>query len=380
MDMTGAPGRGPIPAARSASVSRSYRRAREGKVFLKCRGSQQVRRDGRASPDGSEVRRILGGAWRREQRSGEPGARRDHDGFMRTVRSRRWREGRQHGVVDGTRGGRSPRGSEIGHSCQSYPIWVRRFCIDGSPPCSQAFFARGHSLFGAVCGGDSALGSAPARLFTDHQLDLIPAAGRPRCVLSDARPWTFARRLVRCRWEGRHLLMAVAPTTFSGRAFSVKEVTLIGEVVQECSGLSRMELARTVCELLRWRRPNGRLKARECREFVERLDADGGLVLPDKRRGRASGSVTGVPRTAAGEPGPPLVGSVRDVEPLAFDRAGARARPASAVPGVDGTLPLPRAHGPVRRPPALSGVCVAAGPRGGRLPAVLQPGAATGEV
>ena len=110
MDMTGAPGRGPIPAARSASVSRSYRRAREGKVFLKCRGSQQVRRDGRASPDGSEVRRILGGAWRREQRSGEPGARRDHDGFMRTVRSRRWREGRQHGVVDGTRGGRSRAG------------------------------------------------------------------------------------------------------------------------------------------------------------------------------------------------------------------------------------------------------------------------------
>ena len=93
-------------------------------------------------------------------------------------------------------------------------------------------------------------------------------------------------------------------------------MTLIGEVVRECSGLSRVELARTVCELLRWRRPNGRLKARECREFLERLDADGALVLPDKRRGRVPGSVTRVPRTAAGEPGPPLVGSVHDVEPL----------------------------------------------------------------
>jgi hypothetical protein len=87
----------------------------------------------------------------------------------------------------------------------------------------------------------------------------------------------------------------------------VKEVALIGEVVRECSGLSRMELARTVCELLRWRRPNGRLKARECREFLKRLDADGALVLPDKRQGRATGSVTRVPHTAAGEPGPPLV-------------------------------------------------------------------------
>ena len=51
-------------------------------------------------------------------------------------------------------------------------------------------------------------------------------------------------------------------------------------------------------------------------EFLERLDAGGALVLPDKRQGRATGSVTRVPRTAAGEPGRPLLGSVRDVEPL----------------------------------------------------------------
>ena len=116
------------------------------------------------------------------------------------------------------------------------------------------------------------------------------------------------------------LAMTVATTRFSGRVFSAREVTLIGEIVRECSGLSRMELARTVCELLRWRRPNGRLKARECREFLERLDAEGALVLPDKRRGRALGSVTRVPRTAAGEPGRPLVGSVCDVEPLRVER------------------------------------------------------------
>ena len=114
-------------------------------------------------------------------------------------------------------------------------------------------------------------------------------------------------------------MTTVATTRFSGRAFSVQEMTLIREVVRECSGLSRMELARTVCELLRWRRPNGRLKARECREFLERLDAEDALELPAKRRGRALGSVTRVPRTAAGEPGLPLVGSVRDVEPLAVE-------------------------------------------------------------
>ena len=113
--------------------------------------------------------------------------------------------------------------------------------------------------------------------------------------------------------------MATATTRFSGRAFSAREMTLIREVVRDCPGLSRMELARTVCELLRWRRANGRLKARECREFLERLDAEGALVLPDKRLGRVPGSVTRVPRTAAGEPGCALVGSVRDIEPLVVE-------------------------------------------------------------
>ena len=118
--------------------------------------------------------------------------------------------------------------------------------------------------------------------------------------------------------------MPVVATRFSGCTFRTTELTLIRELVQDCSGLSRMELARTVCELLRWRRPNGALKARECREFLERLDARGALVLPGKRQGRAIGSVTRVPRTAAGEPGRPLVGSVRDVAPVQVELVRAR--------------------------------------------------------
>ena len=65
---------------------------------------------------------------------------------------------------------------------------------------------------------------------------------------------------------------------------------MIQELVESCGGLSRMELARTVCELLDWKRPTGKLKARECREFLERLEGEGRLELPDKRPGKPVGT------------------------------------------------------------------------------------------
>jgi hypothetical protein len=110
--------------------------------------------------------------------------------------------------------------------------------------------------------------------------------------------------------------MPVAERGFAGRSFKPKELTLIREIVNDCAGLSRMELAGTVCELLRWKRPSGSLKARECREFLEQLEARGELELPDKRVGRPVGSRTSVPVTIDGEPGERLVGTVGDLEPL----------------------------------------------------------------
>lgn len=114
--------------------------------------------------------------------------------------------------------------------------------------------------------------------------------------------------------------MRMASERLCGEELKPKQLALIRQVVAECSGLSRMELARTVCELLRWKRPNGGLKARECRELLERLERRGVVQLPEKQHGRRPGSVTRVPRTAAGEPGRPLVGSLAELEPLAIER------------------------------------------------------------
>ena len=75
-----------------------------------------------------------------------------------------------------------------------------------------------------------------------------------------------------------------------------------------------MELAATVC-LLGWKRRTGSLKARECREFLEKIQ--GGLVLPAKR---PTGKATEVPVTARGEPGARLVGTARDLGEIRLQR------------------------------------------------------------
>jgi len=101
-----------------------------------------------------------------------------------------------------------------------------------------------------------------------------------------------------------------SPSRYSGRKFTPKELDLIREVVESCSGLSRKELAQTVCELLGWKRPSGGLKAQECWEFLERLESAGVLHLPEKQRRRPVGSRTRVPVTARGDRGRDLVGEV----------------------------------------------------------------------
>ena len=113
--------------------------------------------------------------------------------------------------------------------------------------------------------------------------------------------------------------MGTSGANFSGRRFSSSELSLIQELVESCGGLSRMELARTVCELLEWKRPTGKLKARECREFLERLEGEGRLELPDKRPGKPVGTRTRIPQTERGEPSEPLEGELSEIQPVVLE-------------------------------------------------------------
>jgi hypothetical protein len=113
--------------------------------------------------------------------------------------------------------------------------------------------------------------------------------------------------------------MDMPVVAFCGRQFSSAELQLICAVIKRCAGLSRMELAHTVCELLQWQRSGGGLKARECREFLELLDSQGMVRLPSKRPTKPVGSRTRVPVSAEGEPAAPLQGKVGAFEPIVLE-------------------------------------------------------------
>ena len=72
--------------------------------------------------------------------------------------------------------------------------------------------------------------------------------------------------------------------TFCGRTFQAGELELMRQIAREFSGLGVTEIARTVCELLEWKRSSGGLKNHECRHLLERLQTEGFLQLPELRQ------------------------------------------------------------------------------------------------
>jgi hypothetical protein len=107
---------------------------------------------------------------------------------------------------------------------------------------------------------------------------------------------------------------------FSGKTFTAEEISLIREVVATCGGLSRMELANTIRELLGWTRPGGGLKGLESLALLQRLESHDLLSLPEKQKTKPVGSVTSIPHTAGGEPGALLVGQVEAFAPVVLER------------------------------------------------------------
>lgn len=99
---------------------------------------------------------------------------------------------------------------------------------------------------------------------------------------------------------------------YFGRFFSVAELKLVQEIVSEYRSLSLNEISETVCELLEWKRPNGRLKTHECRQMLERMSERGMVSLPAiLKRGPRGPRV--VELTAQSEARPMIRGSAGEI-------------------------------------------------------------------
>lgn len=68
-----------------------------------------------------------------------------------------------------------------------------------------------------------------------------------------------------------------------GREIETHDIKNIKEVVGLCSGLSREELAHTICEHLSFVTASGRHKMKACLRLLEKLDVLGEIQLPAKR-------------------------------------------------------------------------------------------------
>ena len=103
--------------------------------------------------------------------------------------------------------------------------------------------------------------------------------------------------------------------TFCGRTFRCSELELMRQIAREFSGLGVTEIARTICELLEWTRPSGSLKNHECRQLLERLQAEGLLNLPPLRQRGGKGPRRPEVSGCGAEPAS-VVCAAGDCEPL----------------------------------------------------------------
>jgi len=76
-------------------------------------------------------------------------------------------------------------------------------------------------------------------------------------------------------------MRSITSETFCGQTIRQDQVSEIAKIVATFPKLTRTELANTICELFSWKRPTGKLKTVECRQFLERLEVRGIIQLPD---------------------------------------------------------------------------------------------------
>jgi hypothetical protein len=120
----------------------------------------------------------------------------------------------------------------------------------------------------------------------------------------------------------------VESAVWGDRRVTPHELEAARQTVRLCSGLSRSELARTICEHWGWVTASGAHKVTACLKVLEEL-ADRGLVrLPGKRRMTRwnTDQACGAALTERTKPGAPVVGELSQVGAVELEVIQSRAR------------------------------------------------------
>ena len=112
-------------------------------------------------------------------------------------------------------------------------------------------------------------------------------------------------------------------TTFFGKRLTRRQIADVQEMVQACSGLSRTELAKTVCEHLHWKVGSGASRVRLATRFLEQLAEHGIVSLPAKRP-RPRGPDRAVPLTDRTAPQPPIASDLASLRPVRLEAVADR--------------------------------------------------------
>ena len=112
-----------------------------------------------------------------------------------------------------------------------------------------------------------------------------------------------------------------------GRKITAQEIEAARETVRLCRGLSRRELAETICEHWGWVTASGSLKLTAGLNVLEELERNGELQLPPKQKKPSTERVRGARHTKrTAPPEEPLKGKLADVSPVWLEIVEGRER------------------------------------------------------
>jgi len=112
-----------------------------------------------------------------------------------------------------------------------------------------------------------------------------------------------------------------SPLIQCGRKINSKDIGHLQEVIKLCSGLSRKELAHTICEHWGWVTASGGHKMQACMKMLEKLEAQNRIRLPEKRlsmkRTKIASAPTSISRTGKTKaPADQIMGKLANIRPV----------------------------------------------------------------